>query len=338
MSWFEDLTGISEHGAAHVHENFTQDGTCLVSKANGRRIECGRLEVARVDGLEAQAAKVVPSGRARLQLSQIVGDVGALHRAPENAGALFQAASQFNLLEMAAPDTTPEQGIGIYEHDRTQGPVCAIACGGGTIYRNYFADIGGQIGQSADRQIDCLACIGGALEPFGGPFWEMQNGYAFGAVGQLRALGAILLGMGAREMARLGGALRIGMQWDAEVTTASDQGRAGHLVSQAYCSALPLGYSSVPKAVWEPFARLVLEAAYRATFAAGVINATRTGNNRVYLTLVGGGVFANPLVWITDAIGKAARAYADHDLDCQIVSYGQSDPALDAFMSEWNKT
>ncbi len=51
---------------------------------------------------------------------------------------MFQVASQFNLLEMISPNVTPDDGIGIYENDPTQGPACAIACGAGTIYRNYL--------------------------------------------------------------------------------------------------------------------------------------------------------------------------------------------------------
>jgi len=66
--------------------------------------------------------------------------------------------------------------LGIYEHDRTPGPACAIAAGAGTIYRNYFAIVNGQTGQSANNQIDCLADIGAA---FGNTsrLWEMRNGY-----------------------------------------------------------------------------------------------------------------------------------------------------------------
>jgi len=61
-----------------------------------------------------------------------------LHCDIENTNALFQAASQFNLLEMIVPHISPEQGVDRYENDFTQGPACAIACGAGTIYRNYF--------------------------------------------------------------------------------------------------------------------------------------------------------------------------------------------------------
>jgi hypothetical protein len=65
--------------------------------------------------------------------------------------ALFQVASQFNALEMVAPNITPEDGVTRYQHDRTQGPACAIAAGAATIYRNYFVPVAGGIGQTAAR-------------------------------------------------------------------------------------------------------------------------------------------------------------------------------------------
>ena len=51
---------------------------------------------------------------------------------PEYEGALFQVASQFNALEMISPTVTPEEGATRYEHDRTQGPACAMAAGAAT--------------------------------------------------------------------------------------------------------------------------------------------------------------------------------------------------------------
>jgi hypothetical protein len=86
-----------------------------------------------------------------------------MHQSPENAGTLFQVASQFNLLEMVSPDVTPEHGVTRYQSDHTQGPACAIAAGAATIYRNYFAPIEGSQGQTATRQLDGLADLGAAL-------------------------------------------------------------------------------------------------------------------------------------------------------------------------------
>ena len=65
-----------------------------------------------------------------------------------------------------------------------------------------------------------------------------------------------------KEAEALRGLLRIGIHWDIEVT---DVGPPGPRVSQAFCSALPVAYSSAPPADWTLFGRLVLEAAYEAT-------------------------------------------------------------------------
>ncbi|MEP3918991.1 hypothetical protein [Ascidiaceihabitans sp.] len=100
-----------------------------------------------------------------LKVRDVVADVQALHTVPVHAGAVFQVASQFNMLEMVSPRVSPEQGVGTYEHDQTQGPACAIACGAGTVFRNYFVDADGgrAFGNRADWIVDTvlhgLACV-----------------------------------------------------------------------------------------------------------------------------------------------------------------------------------
>jgi hypothetical protein len=132
----------------------------------------------------------------------------------------------------------------------------------------------------------------------------------------------------AEERNELLGHLRIGLQSDTEVTFGTTVETPGHLGSQAYCSAVPVGYSDQPASRWEPLARLVLDATYEATLAAATINAESTGNRSVFLTLVGGGVFGNRTEWIVDAIQRAVTRHAGVDLDVVIVSYGSSKPAL----------
>src|SRR5262249_25630927 len=158
----------------------------------------------------------------RPRISVTIGDVRQMHRAPENAGALFQVASQFNLLEMVSPSVTPEEGVTCYQHDRTQGPDCAIACGAATIYRNYFAPIGNEEGQTSTRQFDALEAVGEALSsalrlPVG-RLWQMRNGYALCNRNGLEAISQHLGALGAEERDRLRGQLRIGLHWDVEVT------------------------------------------------------------------------------------------------------------------------
>jgi glyoxylase-like metal-dependent hydrolase (beta-lactamase superfamily II) len=81
-----------------------------------------------------------------------------MHGHADHAGALFQVASPFNLLEKVSPAVTPEDGVTRYQNDRTQGPACGMAAGAGTLYRNHFAPVsdGSQeaFGQTRELQLD----------------------------------------------------------------------------------------------------------------------------------------------------------------------------------------
>ena len=68
---------------------------------------------------------------------------------------------------------------------------------------------------------------------------------------------------------------------------------------------------------------MILEATYEATFYAALLNYERTGCNKLFLTLVGGGAFGNPMPWIIDAIKNALQKFAACPLDVRIVSYGR---------------
>ncbi len=327
MSWFTKLTGIEEKSPAQVREQLSVDGDCFVCPG-GKRIAFGRLETPKLSELRRTVANLQTESRPST-LREVVGDVRSLHADPANAGALFQVASQFNLLEMTGPLVTPERGVGIYENDPTQGPACAIACGAGTIYRNYFVDVGGQTGQSANKQIDCSADLGQRLGNTGGYLWKMQNGYLFPSDEGLAEVTKTIRAASGVDRETLLGELRIGLQLDAEVTLEG----AGHRVSQAYCSALPVAYSRQPVDRWGDFAQLVLDAAYEATLAAAVVNAVQTGSRVVYLTLLGGGVFGNRDEWIVGAIERAFCKHAQRGLDVRIVSYSRSKPVVAELVS-----
>jgi hypothetical protein len=317
--WFEELTGFKEKSPEQVRANLDVVGDTMTSRVNGRSVICGRLETPSLAELRALAQPgLVNSGK--LRISEVIGDVKSLHANAANAGALFQVASQFNLLEMVSPHVGPEQGVGHYEHDLTQGPACAVAAGAGTIFRSYFAVVNGQTGQSSSNQIDCLQGIGAALGNDGGRLWRMQNGYALPSEAGLEEVSCRIKAMSEDDRDRLRQMLQIGIHWDTQVTIEGCE----HLVTQAYCSALPVAYSGLPKDLWGGFAQLVLEASYEATLYAAVLNFARTGNNRVYLTLLGGGVFGNDVGWIVSAICRATELFLDTGLDVAIISHGGS--------------
>ncbi|CAN5519003.1 hypothetical protein BH10CHL1_BH10CHL1_42190 [soil metagenome] len=319
MTWFEVLTGFQETSPSEVRQNLTVDGETLTSHVNGKVMVCGRLETPSLAELR-ERVQSGGHGRGHLSVREVVADSQALHADVSNAGALFQVASQFNLLEMVSPSLTPEHGVGIYENDHTQGPACAIAAGAGTIYRNYFAPVNGQIGQSANNQIDCLADLGRGLGQADHRLWQMRNGYALASRRGLIEISKRLSTSSEDALDELRKLLRIGMQWHTQVTFRDFT----HQVSQAYCSALPVAYSQQPPALWADFSRLILEAAYEATLCAAILNERSTGNNRVFLTLLGDGAFGNETQWITAAIKRGLQLYQAWNIEVVIVSYGGS--------------
>ena len=254
-----------------------------------------------------------------------------MHANPAHRHALFQVASQFNLLEMTGPEVTPEDGVTRYAHDRTQGPACALAAGAATVYRNYFASTDGQVGQTRDRQIDCLGDVGAALGNGANRLWEMRNGYALCTMGGLASIAQKLDPLGPNELTALRDRLRIGIHSSVQVTDVEDE----HLVSQAFCSALPVSYSGIAAKLWRPFAVLVLEGAYEATLWAAVVNAHNSGSNLVFLTRVGGGAFGNEREWIHDAMRRALRKVVGIGLDVRVVSFDTPDAALKSLVAEF---
>jgi hypothetical protein len=322
-TWFETLTGVREVSPRHVRENLVVEAELLKSRVIGNLFVCGRLET---PSLAELRKRVRSSGHrsGKISVREVVANVQSLLCNEANAGSLFQVASQFNLLEMVGPSVTPEHGVGIYENDRTQGPACAIAAGAGTIYRNYFAVVNGQTGQTAGNQIDCLADLGVALGNSNNRLWAMTNGYAQASANGLNEISTRLRTSREDQLDELRKLLRIGIQWNTQVTLKDCK----HLVSQAYCSALPVAYSRHPSHLWEPFARLVLESSYEATICAGVLNSLRAGNRTLFLTLLGGGAFGNATEWITGAIERALQLHAHVDLDVAIVSYGSSNQRI----------
>ncbi len=321
--WFETLTGFGEESPEQVRENITVDGDILTSHVNGRRLTCGTLETPTLADLRKRV-HFTAHQPGTLTVRQVVANVQHLHTEAANAGSLFQVASQFNLLEMISPNYTPDDGIGIYENDRTQGPVCAIVAGAGTIYRNYFAPVNGRVGQSSTNQIDCLADLGIALGNTNGRLWEMRNGYALASESGLSEISERLRESNDRERDILRGLLRIGVQWNTQVTLDDST----HQVSQAFCSALPVAYSRHSSAHWKDFSELILEAAYEATFCAAILNSQKTGNHTLFLTLLGGGAFGNETAWIIQGIKRAIEIHKDSALDVVIVSYSSPDSII----------
>ena len=107
-------------------------------------------------------------------------------------------------------------------------------------------------------------------------------------------------------------------------------------MSQAYCSALPVGYWQ-HSSNGEPFGRLVLQASYEAVLLAAVEQAAAGGSNKVLLTRIGGGVFRNGDAWINDAIERSVDIVKDGGLDITMVCYGSVDPDVQDLVDRFDR-
>jgi hypothetical protein len=337
MDWFEKLTGFAETNYDDTRTKLKVEGSRLHSLVSGESFGIGELELVPLQALRVRLKSAKgPTGRLKAKVT--TGNVREMHRSPEYVGALFQVASQFNLLEMIGPSVTPDDGVTRYENDPTQGPACAIAAGAATIYRNYFAPVGGSLGQKAERQLDGLAELGaalsGALKQPVEVLWTMQNGYAQCTRAGLDAIAKHLGSVSAKQVDALRGKLCIGIHRDVEVTEAAGDPRP--LVSQAFCSALPVAYSrGVLPPHWKAFGSLVLEAAYEATMVAAVLNAQRGASNIVLLTELGAGAFGNDPAWVHAAMRRALEMMSDFDLDVKLVSYRSPSRGLQQLAEEF---
>lgn len=328
--WFKKLTGFDEISHENVQQNIRISGQNLISNINNKSFQFGELEIVSLEKLREKF--VQPKTIQKIKVSELVADVQELHCELNNKNALFQAASQFNLLEMVGPDVTPERGIDIYENDYTQGPACAIACGAGTIFRNYFLNINGKVGQTSINQIDCLDDIGKELNNEALQLWKMSNGYVLVNQKGLLNINKQLSNLTNNEREHLKGKLKIGIQWNTEVTLVDNK----QIVSQIYCSALPVAYSQIESYYWENFARIILEATYEATLHTAMINLNKGKSNKAFLTLVGGGAFSNDFDWIIESLIKAIEKFKNIPLDIKIVSYGRSNSLLKKAIEQFN--
>jgi len=263
----------------------------------GGRFAVPPLCALRARALEARERAGRPAARARLWVIDGVSpasDIGAL-QATAPPRSLFQVASQFNCLEAPGPFIV---SVADYLRDPTQGPRASISAWPGTLVRHYAAPggDGGRFVQGAERQIDLLAdvCDPGVA--------AVGNGYLrSGDIADARAFAAAL-------EARFD-AIRVGVHDGIEVVLGYDRsggvdGAPHRTIAQVLTSTLAAGmYGDLggsDGAVMQ-ICRQLQRAAYLGTLLA----AAALGKDRVVLTLIGGGVFANPVRTIWDAVGWA---------------------------------
>jgi hypothetical protein len=272
--------------------------------AAGRSFRGGRFETPALCALRTRAlATRERAGRPRAALrlwvmdgASPVSDIGALQAAAA-PGSLFQVASQFNCLESPGAFVTD---VASYVHDPTQGPRASISAFPGTLVRHYAAPApdGGRFAQTTEgRQVELLADVA-------------DPGLAVVRSGYLRAPDIADPVAFARVLEDRFEAIRIGVHDGVEVVLGHDwegavEGAPHKTIAQVLTSTIAAGmYGDLDEAdrAFVTICRQLQRAAYLGTLLA----AATLGKERVALTLIGGGVFANPIELIWDAILWAA--------------------------------
>jgi hypothetical protein len=202
-------------------------------------------------------------------------------------------ASQFNCLESPGRYVSD---VSHYFHDPTQGPRASISAFAGTLVRHYAAPRidGSRFTQSTEgAQLDLLAdvCDPGVA--------RIHSGY-------LRSDDVADPTAFAHALESRFDAIRVGVHDHVEVALGYDwegavAGAPHRTIAQVFTSTIAGGmYGSLDEgdASFGVICRQLQRAAYLGTLLA----AAALGQERVALTLIGGGVFANPITVIWDAI------------------------------------
>ena len=291
---------VSARGPAAF--SFDEQGFATLVAA-GRNFAAGRFSTPSIAELR-QRLPAKPQQPAKLTLAVLsgahpLGDIGAL-QATAGAGDLFQVASQFNGLE--APDACVVPVLD-YLHDYTQGPRASISAFPGVLLRHYAAPLdrrGSRFVQTNAQQLNFLADV---FEP---QVAELRCGYLQGAA--------------IRDKAALAQALlerfehaRVGLHEDIEVVFGHDWSGPvlGHkTICQVLTSTIAQG--SYGRDDGSEELAVVRRQLLRASYLGTLLSAVALGKSHVLLTLIGGGVFQNPLSDIWQAIHWASEQAAAH--------------------------
>lgn len=256
---------------------------------------------------------------------------------------IFQVASQTNCLEHPHSGFTPEAGITDYYKDKTQGPACSISCPAGTYLRNWHG-LPNNKPQTRKKQISLLGKLEKKInnkESLGSyKFFSEQNGYILITTSQKKNLKKLFGNFKNDEEfnSEILDNIQIGVMEDTEVLC---YGTLDNIktykyepnldkkfrVSQAFCSAISLEstYNKSDTNSIDILAKAILDAQYESLLWLAVKNACDTGENSVFLTLVGGGVFENPIEWIQSSITRGINIIKNFGfpLSIYIVHYGK---------------
>jgi len=245
-------------------------------------------------------------------------DVGNLQGLSDNKGALFQVASNFNVIESPSETVSPlmDNFTQSYYRDKTQGPSASISTGAAAIARVYcpFLDLSTDLNtwnQTKAKQVNLLEHL---KEHF-----PLKNGYI-----TFNGTEPKFPKLYTKEYYKLLLMSKTCYHKDCQVITGyrDHQGYEkvkdpAQLVDQCICGAINIsqGSSGTYNATTldiQTKCLFALELAYNGTYLEAIQNKKR----KIFLTMLGGGAFGNNKDWILSSIINAHKKWGYKDYSC----------------------
>jgi hypothetical protein len=227
---------------------------------------------------------------------------------PQNHGATYQVASNFNCLDHLPGSRPPNGLVSTYVTSREQGGPATVACGPALVYRQYFVPLkSGEVGQ-LNGDIELLSMTPAVVE----------DGY-------VRDVGDPSFDWGLPDVISVG----VHREIDVTMGRASREFRIveGQRVHQVFGAALWFGSFIRMMERTEAIGRAILSEVYRNTILAAWENSQlfpgRPGSRKCFLTLIGTGVFRNPPALVADAISGCREIIVDSGLDVYLVCWSK---------------
>ncbi|MGE0010364.1 MAG: NADAR family protein [Candidatus Babeliales bacterium] len=335
---FMHVTGISESSFKKLSENqkhALKKGNAFLNQQTNAVWNMGTVDIASVETLR----KTKKDGKGSV-FNVIEGvdtpwnhwfreyvDVTALQADPSNKDAVFQVASNFNGLEGSG---APHEGIMPYLNPNlyVQGEAAAISAMPGIIYRMYYMphQVNGKIYQGQlQEQLNLLEQFTSGQHKI-----PVHDGY-IGKVPDIEAFAKL----SDIELKQLAGNVHIAFHQDIQVSSglgplknelptykAIKVSNPSQRINQIFAAAMNPYQHNVNSAGFKNLAQMLLYAAYEG----GLKSAYAHGKKKVFLTLIGGGVFKNDLSWITQAIEEAVKPFLTYgNMEINLIVYYSGD-------------
>lgn len=237
--------------------------------------------------------------------------VGYLQSRPENQGAVFLVASNFNGLEAISSKSSPEQEdfLTNYAIDLTQGPAASISAGKAAIDRYFCAPGLGK--QTTNHQVNILSALSNYL--------PVKNGYITLTTEQNVSTSPYTFH---KMKSAWQDQVYVYVHRNVQVTFAETEQTEvlehvtdpNQRVDQVFAAALNIGQGSDGKQNYQlehtfqwQRCRMLLEAAIEGAYLVAIeklIYKSIKPPIRLYLTPIGTGAFGNRVSWLLDAIYK----------------------------------